>query len=74
MNSNPYVLKEIKRNRPFSVSFEGCSNANHLMTTARAKSCLKRIDNSPFGKFQRCVLQKEAQINLVKQKRVKFSA
>ena len=75
MSGNEYVLIEpnIKRKRPFSVCLVNSGQTNDFVTYSRAKSCLKRIDNSPLGKFQRCIMQKEAQLNLVKQKRVQFA-
>ena len=75
MSGNEYVLIEpnIKRKRQFSVCMEISGQANEFVTYSRAKGCLRRIDNSPLGKFQRCIMQKEAQLNLVKQKRVQFA-
>ena len=81
--SSKYELEELlkKRKRSLSVCFEdpslmklAGSNNNKVSENPRVKSCLKRSDNTPFGKFQKCIAQKEALINIMsKQKRVQFS-
>ena len=81
--SSKYELEELlkKRKRSLSVCFEdsslmklASSNCNKATENSRVKSCLKRSDNTPYGKFQKCIAQKEALINMLsKQKRVQFS-
>ena len=82
--SNKYDFDDLlkKRKRSLSICVDELSiikhssncNKNEILEISRVKSCLKRNDNSPYSKFQKCIAQKEAQMNMMaKQKRVQFS-
>lgn len=54
-----------KENVFYSISLTNINGAS--------KSCLKISDNSPLGKFLKCIDKKEAEKNATKRKRVHFA-
>ena len=54
-----------KENVFYSISLSNINGAS--------KSCLKISDNSPLGKFLKCIDKKEAEKNATKKKRVQFA-
>ena len=54
-----------KKNVFCSISLSNINGAS--------KSCLKITDNSPLGKFLKCIDKKEAEKNVSKRKHVQFA-